>query len=256
MFMYKIEFDPANSFASSVLSQTWTCRNIIEQAFTQSHRSKWGDHVFTIRPIDPSMATIAKETFGGLRKTVEASLRASIPASFHVKRGRVVLRIETDDEDSVARLSDQLHQILLNSSLGKGIWTFTRSLLPISSITACDESNQFFIPRLELPMPQGCDPYDTHAVEGALADAILAARINIAAASNEPELAIKSLPTQPIHVEATNFEMVGKKLTGSDVDFCTFLNVRFWANIRISGEPMIGRSNSFGNGLIFQTNQL
>lgn len=254
--MLQIEFAPLNQMAEQIFQQPKTCRALIERSMPEQCLAAWGKHPFAVVQPDAGFVVAAERTLGPLPATVKACLRGRQPISYHVKNGRLVLRILGNEQGLAEAVGIRFMDVLVASSFGQGHWALSYSELPPPSVRLSDRETEYLIARLDLPIPVAEGILSIEDAEPYIAQAVLAEQLNMAAMQDNPDEALHYLEANRVFVRCSRGEAQYAGDADANIRLVQYTGVRFSANIETDGYVTIGRGVTRGNGMLFAAAEL
>lgn len=249
--MLQIQFTPLNQMAELIFRQAKTCRSLIERSMPAECLVAWGKHPFSITQPADTLVALAERTLGPLPATVKACLRGPQPISYHLKNGRLVLRLREDRHDLAEALATRFMDMLVASSFGQGRWELEHTALPAPSLRLADSETEYLLARLDLPVPDSVSIAEIADAEPYVAEALMAEQINQAFLAPHPLEALHYLEPAKLFVRCDRGELKHANERDQGLQLYAFTGVRLTANVATEGYVSIGRSVTHGHGMLF-----
>jgi hypothetical protein len=254
--MLQIEFKPLNHTAEQIFLQAKTCRSLIERSMPSECLEAWGKHPFSITQPDARLVGLAERAIGPLSPTTKACLRGPQPISYHLKNGRLILRLRQQEPELAEAIGRKFTDVLVASSFGQGRWELDYSVLPAPSLKLANHEAEFLLARLDLPVPEGVLLDEIADAEPYVAQAILAEQINQAFLADDPADALHYLEPARLFVRCERGEVQHSNERDHGLRLHAFTGVRLVANVTTEGYVSIGRSVTHGHGMLFKPQDL
>lgn len=250
--MLQIQFTPLNQMAELIFRQAKTCRSLIERSMPAECLVAWGKHPFSIAQPDAALVGVAERALGPLPATVRACLRGPQPISYHLKNGRLVLRLREDRPDLAEAIATRFMDVLVASSFGQGRWELEHTTLPAPTLSLAQSESEFLLARLDLPVPDDAEIEAVADAEPYIAQALMAEQINQAFLTADPLEALHYIEPAKLFVRCDRGELQYTNEREQGLQLYAFTGVRLTANVSAKGYVSIGRSVTHGHGMLFE----